>query len=72
MEEIKFFESAFFPPEFGELICIVFKACGVFFVSMAFLCIVWSFCFVGFGWFCWVAFAGWGEAVEPFLDLENS
>lgn len=50
MEEIKFFESAFFPPEFGELICIVFKACGVFLL-------VWLFC-VLFGAFVLLVLVG--------------
>lgn len=36
------------------------------------MCVVWGFCFVGFGWCCLVSFAGWGEGVEPFLDLGNS
>lgn len=62
MKELKFFESAFFPPQFEELICMVFKAVG-------FLLCVWRFCF---GWFCLVSFAGWGKGVECFLDLGNS
>lgn len=45
---------------------------GFLLVWGCFLCVVCSFSFVGFGWFSWLSFAGWGEDVEPFLDLENS